>query len=73
MPAAPAGSASRYGRGTEHALSGQRQSLPSLLMAPRDLTKVLNERYPGAAGTRQYLDQLRALSTAAERPSQRPN
>jgi hypothetical protein len=53
----------------EHALSGQRRSLPSLLMASRDLTKVLNERYPSAAGTRQYLDQLHALSAGPERPN----
>jgi hypothetical protein len=53
----------------EHALSGQRRSLPSLLMASRDLTKVLNERYPGVAGTRQYLDQLHALSAAPKRPN----
>ena len=52
----------------EHALSGQRRSLPSLLMASRDLTKVLNERYPREAGTRQYLDQLHAISASPERP-----
>ena len=33
----------------ERALSGQRKSLPSLLMVSRDLTKVLNERYPAEA------------------------
>ena len=53
----------------EHALSGQRRSLPSLLMASRDLTKLLNERYPGTSGTRQYLDQLHTLSAGHERPN----
>ena len=53
----------------QHALSGQRRSLPSLLMASRDLTKLLNERYPGTAGTRQYLDQLHTLSAGPERPN----
>jgi len=53
----------------EHALSGQHRSLPSLLMASRDLTKLLNERYPGVAGTRQYLDQFHALSASPGRPN----
>ena len=50
------------------ALHGQRKSLPSLLMASRDLTRVLNERFPTATGTRQYLDQLHALSDASRLP-----
>ncbi len=53
----------------QHALSAQRRSLPSLLMASRDLTKLLNERYPGTAGTRQYLDQLHTLNAGPERPN----
>jgi hypothetical protein len=32
-------------------------------MVSRDLTKVLNDRYPKEAQTRNYLDQLTALST----------
>jgi hypothetical protein len=45
------------------ALSASRKSLPSLLMASRDLTRVLNDQYPGELGTQAYLDQLRALSS----------
>ena len=52
----------------ERALHGQRKSLPSLLMASRDLTRVLNDRYPTEAGTRKYLDQLHALSEASKLP-----
>jgi hypothetical protein len=44
------------------ALNGGRKSLPSLLMVSRDLTKVLNDRYPGEAETQDYFDQLSALS-----------
>ena len=44
------------------ALSGDRKSLPSLLMVSRDLTKVLNDRYPDETQTRDYIDQLSALS-----------
>ena len=50
------------------ALNGQRKSLPSLLMASRDLIRVLNERFPTATGTRQYLDQLHAVSEASRLP-----
>jgi len=39
--------------------------LPSLLMVSRDLTKVLNERYPGEPQTRDYLDQLTSLASAS--------
>jgi hypothetical protein len=52
----------------ERALNGQRKSLPSLLMVSRDLTRVLNERYPTETGTRQYLDHLHTLSEASELP-----
>jgi len=52
----------------EHALNGQRKSLPSLLMVSRDLTKVLNERYPTETGTKQYLDQLHTLGEASRLP-----
>lgn len=44
------------------ALAGERKSLPSLLMVSRDLTKVLKDRYPDESQTRDYLDQLTALS-----------
>jgi hypothetical protein len=53
----------------ERALNGQRKSLPSLLMVSRDLTKVLNDRYPTEAGTRQYFDHLHVLSEGSQRPS----
>jgi hypothetical protein len=44
------------------ALSGERKSLPSLLMVSRDLTKVLKERYPANTDTGDYLDQLATLT-----------
>jgi hypothetical protein len=44
------------------ALSGERKSLPSLLMVSRDLTKVLKERYPANTETGDYLDQLATLT-----------
>jgi len=44
------------------ALEGDRKSLPSLLMVSRDLTKVLNDRYPGRTQTQGYLDQLTSLA-----------
>jgi tetratricopeptide (TPR) repeat protein len=49
----------RYG---QQALSSPRRSLPSLLMVSRDLTKVLNERYPDEPATATYLDQIRSLT-----------
>jgi hypothetical protein len=53
----------------ERALNGQRKSLPSLLMVSRDLTKVLNDRYPAEASSRQYLDHLHVLSEGSKRPN----
>jgi hypothetical protein len=47
------------------ALEGDRKSLPSLLMVSRDLTKVLNDRYPGETQTQDYLDQLTSLANAS--------
>jgi hypothetical protein len=38
-------------------------------MVSRDLTKVLNERYPAETPTRDYLDQLAALTAAPARSS----
>jgi len=37
-------------------------------MASRDLTRVLNERFPTEPGTKNYLDQLYALSEASKLP-----
>jgi hypothetical protein len=51
------------------ALNGQRKSLPSLLMATRDLTKLLNDRYPTEPGTKHYLDQLHTLTEASKLPA----
>ena len=45
----------------EQALSGQRRSLPSLLMASRDLTRVLRERYPAERATQAYLQELQVI------------
>ena len=50
----------------EHALNGQRKSLPSLLMVSRDLTRVLHDRYPNEANARRYLDQLTALAEVSK-------
>lgn len=44
------------------ALNSGRRSLPSLLMVSRDLTKVLNDCYPGEAETQDYFERLDALS-----------
>lgn len=49
----------------QQAISGQRRSLPSLLMVSRDLTKILNEQYPGEPATATYLDQIRGLTGQA--------
>jgi hypothetical protein len=53
----------------ERALHGQRKSLPSLLMVGRDLTRVLNDLYPGKPTTRDYADHLRILGNPASQPS----
>jgi hypothetical protein len=37
-------------------------------MASRDLTRVLNERFPAESGTKNYLDQLHTLSEASKLP-----
>jgi tetratricopeptide (TPR) repeat protein len=49
------------------ALTGERKSLPSLLMVSRDLTKVLKDRYPDESQTRDYLDELTVLASANSR------
>jgi hypothetical protein len=47
------------------ALVAPRQSLPSLIMVSRDLTRVLKQRYPGESSATAYLDQLRTITQAA--------
>jgi hypothetical protein len=49
----------------EKALSNPRKSLPSLLMASRDLTRVLTDLYPAQASTQQHLDHLHVLGSPA--------
>jgi hypothetical protein len=49
------------------ALQGKRKSLPTLLMASRDLTKFLNDRYSTESKTRNYLDQVNALTALIPR------
>ncbi|MBT0771349.1 hypothetical protein KIH74_20595 [Kineosporia sp. J2-2] len=53
-------SALAYG---QHALLGERKSLPSLLMVSRDLATVVNDRYADEASARDYLDSLRTLAS----------
>ncbi len=50
----------------QHALGAPRKSLPSLAMVSRDLTHVLSLRYPAEPATRSFLNQLQAVSHAAE-------
>lgn len=50
----------------EQALTGQRKSLPSLVMISRDLTRVLRDRYPHEPATRDYLEELSTLSQVPE-------
>lgn len=50
-------------RGTQ-ALSGTRQSLPSLRLASRELAYLLKQKSAAAAETRVYLEQLRGLDRA---------
>jgi transcriptional regulator with XRE-family HTH domain len=49
----------------EHALEGDRKSIPSLLMVSRDLERVVTQRYPNAPDAREYVDHLRALGRSA--------
>ena len=53
-------------------LSDERKSLPSLLMVSRDLTKVLDDRYPAEAETRDYLERLGTLSAIPAVSAQLP-
>jgi hypothetical protein len=50
--------AAAYGK---QALSGQRQSLPSLVMVSRDLTRILKDRYSAEPTAKSYLDNLHTL------------
>lgn len=52
-------------------LNAPRKSLPSLLMVSRDLTRVLNDKYPKEPETKAYLDQLHTLNSLAELGSTR--
>jgi tetratricopeptide (TPR) repeat protein len=47
-----------YGRS---ALTGERKSLPHLLMTSSELERLLTERHPAAPKTREYVSQLRQL------------
>jgi tetratricopeptide (TPR) repeat protein len=51
-----------YGR---RALTGSRQSLPSLTLVSRDLGRVLTDRYDGEPEAESYLEQLRNLQRPA--------
>jgi hypothetical protein len=44
------------------ALTGDRKSMPSLLMVSRDLAKVLKTHYADETQTRDYLDQLESVA-----------
>jgi hypothetical protein len=46
------------------ALSGDRQSLPSLAMVSHDLATEVRQRFPSAPEARDYLDLLRSVTTA---------
>ncbi|GAB3265166.1 hypothetical protein GCM10027456_48420 [Kineosporia babensis] len=46
----------------QHALLGERKSLPSLLMVSRDLASVVNDRYASEPAGRDYLDSLKTLA-----------
>lgn len=47
------------------AISGERKSLPSLMLATRDLRQILTTNYAADAQADEFLDQLQSLSTAA--------
>lgn len=60
--AARAGDPDAAARFGASALSKERLSLPSLLRVAGELDRVLRERYPTSAGTRDFSDALLALS-----------
>lgn len=47
------------------AISGERKSLPSLLMVSGELREILAKRYPSEQEAAAYLEELRALSSGA--------
>jgi hypothetical protein len=55
----------------QHALTGERKSMPSLMLAARELTRVLRDRYASEPAAARYIDQLQMLGLAADlsRPS----
>jgi hypothetical protein len=55
-------SALTYG---ERALSGDRRSLPSLLMVSRELGTIVQDRYSSDPEATEYLDHLRQLRESA--------
>jgi hypothetical protein len=55
-------SALTYG---QRALSGDRQSIPSLLMVSRDLGAVLRDRYGSEPAAIEYVDRLKHLRDSA--------
>jgi hypothetical protein len=56
----------------QRALTGPRRSLPSLIMVSRDLSRVLNERYPAEPATAAYREQLQTVGQAADLGRHRP-
>jgi tetratricopeptide (TPR) repeat protein len=50
----------------DQALASNRKSLPSLIMVSRDLTMALKERFPKEQATKDYLDELTAISQLSE-------
>jgi tetratricopeptide (TPR) repeat protein len=56
------GSALDFG---QHALAGNRLSVPSLLMVSAELGSVISEHYGADAGAAEYLEQLRHLRDSA--------
>lgn len=47
----------------ERALSGDRKSLPSLLMVSSELTDVLRERFADSPDAIEFIDKVRALGS----------
>jgi hypothetical protein len=49
----------------DQALSGDRRSIPSLLMVSRDLGAIVSDRYASEPDAMEYLDRLRKLRDTA--------
>jgi len=56
----------------QRALAGEHKSVPSLMLAARELTRVLKDRYAAEPATARYLDGLQMLGLAADL-SRRPS